>query len=193
MVTVDENKKGFNDKEQEVTSRITDYMTQHAGRELDDYIAGLPPCAVYERCNLYWERAVVVKRYELPYNFEKVYSLLQNVKDIYRVNGHFINCASCDLDIADEALAVQRWDVLQTHAVLAEQSLARMKNYPVAAEFCLRLAYYWAALQDFRKACHYFNLFRKMGISIDHYALWLHDYYRARETLFTSLGKETKD
>lgn len=186
------NKRGLNDKEKKVVSRITDYMTQHAGRELDEYIAGLPPYAVHERCNLYWERAGVVKRYELPYNFEKVYSLLQDAKDTYRVNGHFIDYARFDLDIADEALAVQRWDVMQAHAVLAEQSLVRLKNHPVTAEFYLRLAYYWAALQDFRKACHYFKLFRKAGISIDHYALWLQDYYRVVETLFTPPGRETR-
>lgn len=186
------NKRALNDKEQEVASRVTDYMTQRAGRELDDYIAGLPPYAVHERCNLYWERAGVVKRYELPYNFEKVYSLLQDAKDTYRVNGHFIKCASVDLDIADEALAVQRGDVLKTHAVLAEQSLARIKNHPAASEFFLRLAYYWAALQDFRKACHYLKLFRKTGISIDHYALWMQEYYRAMETICTQPGREAK-
>ncbi|KKM11062.1 hypothetical protein SY88_10400 [Clostridiales bacterium PH28_bin88] len=97
-----------------------------------------------------------------------------------------------NLDIADEALAVQRWDVPQTHAVLGEQSLARLKNYPAASEFFLRLAYYWAALQDFRKACHYFKLFRKTGISIEHYALWIQDYYRALETICTQPGREAR-
>lgn len=182
------DQRDLNAKEQELDARIRDYMKQQAGRELEDYMAKLPPYAVHERCNLYWERAALVKRYEAPYSFEKVYSLLADAKDTYRVNGQFMNSARVDLDIADEALAVQRRDVLQTHVVLAEQSLAQLRKHPAAAEFYLRLAYYWASLYEIPKADHYFRLFEKAGISIDHYAPWLQDYFRTLATFLRQPG-----
>jgi hypothetical protein len=171
----------------EVHAQITGYMIERAGVEIKDYVERLPDYAIYERCAMEIERAAVVKKYERPYKFERVYAIINDVKDIYQINGHFIASAKCNLDIADEALFARRLDVVQEHVIQAERNLAKIKGHPVVSEFYLRLAYYYLSLQDMKKARFFFECFQQTEVSINHYDTWLQGYFNV---LRQALGAE---
>lgn len=168
---------GMSDRYDQVRSRLHTYMANQARKDIEDYIASLPPHAVNERCAMYFEKVGVIKNFESPYDFNRLYAIMKQIKDIYRENCHFVDVIECDLNIVDEALSAQRWDVMREHALQAEESLKVIKNYPNAPEFYLRLALYYFALQDRGKARSYYILFEETGTSIWHYNNWLQNYY----------------
>jgi hypothetical protein len=158
---------------------IMQYMRTQALTDIEKYIDSLEKYEVLQRCIMLTEKAIVLIKYGNDYNFDVIYSILNSAKDIYKVNGMYIDMIKVDLNIADECLKTNRFGTMRKHVNSAEDCMKNISGHPAAVEFNLRLAFYNYILKNMEKAKVYFKAFKESRFSIYHFSWWMQEYYDA--------------
>lgn len=173
---------------------IWDYF-EKAPVEIENYILSLPDYCVDERC--YWENErVFLRRFvkghitqEMEFkNIRSRLEELKNIKGIHIDHGNHIEAIEAGLNIVDEAMACianlknanmksQIRDIMQKQLRMAIEEIENFKVHPATNVLKIRAARYALFLNDRDVARHYFEGFRRSGVSIYHYAHWLQQYY----------------
>ncbi|MDD4592035.1 MAG: hypothetical protein PHG06_16675 [Parabacteroides sp.] len=153
------------------------YMTNQAYLDIENYIEGLAEYEVLQRCSMETEKVIILKKYAREYDFDRIYVIMKNIRDIYKSNGNFINMISTNLNIADECIVSGSFTTMQDHVELVEENIKGLKNHPAMREYTLRLSYYNYVLGKKDKANDFFKAFKETNISVSHFAYWLQEYY----------------
>lgn len=168
--------------------KVIDYMKKDALPDIDKYILTLKDYEIGQRCHMEKERVGVLKEHIKPYNFLSIYNHMTDIKDIYRKNGMLKDAILTDLDIADECFAPENLEgerikalpleKMKEHVAYAEESLSKLKKYPIVDEFNIRLAMYFFKLNDLSKAKKHLEEYECGSMAIDNYAFWVQMYYQ---------------
>ncbi|MDI6602305.1 MAG: tetratricopeptide repeat protein [Thermoanaerobacteraceae bacterium] len=171
-----------------IYKRIADYMRTKALTDIEEYISSLKDYEINLRCQMEKERVGVIKEHIKPYNFQTIYNHMIDIKDIYKRNGMLVDMIITDLDIADECFAPENLEgeeikalpleKMKEHIEYAEESVSKLKKYPIVDEFNIRLAVYFFKLKDESKAKKYLEKFESGGTTIANYAFWIQRDYR---------------
>jgi len=171
-----------------VHNRINEYMTKDALEDIEDYIKELKDYEINERCRMELEKVCFQKEWIKPYKFDLIYSSMSDIKDIYQKNGMLIEAIFTDLDIADECFALDNYYQntikptpkikMEEHVQMAAESLAKLKKYPKVIEGDIRLAKYYMVLNEKEKAKKHFEAFEEAKMPINHFTVWIQDYYK---------------
>ena len=170
-----------------IRKQINEYMVKDASKEIDIYIAGLKDYEVYQRCNMERQKVIIQKECAKVYDFDNIYRLMVDIKDIYQKNGILIEELSMDLNIADECCAIENYsghtikpaprEKMIEHVEMAANGVLKLKKYPRVAEMNIRLATYYMILNDNQKAQEYFEAFEEAQVPIHHFAFWIQRNY----------------
>jgi len=164
-------------------------------KDIDRYIIDLPDYCVYERCH--WEKELAfLRRIQGPEEFqmntidfyESMFKHLSDIKDIQIEHGNPIQAIEEDLNIADECMAVipvvtehpvtdYLRNKMQKHLNDACNDLEKFRKHPISNEYLVRIARYALFLDDQKGAKEYYDEFVSSGISINHYAGWIQNYF----------------
>lgn len=164
---------------------VKEYMIRQA---FDDITATLNKTSDYEiyfRVKLMKEKAACVKEFIKPYNFNSVYKLLEEVVNIYELNGLNIEAAITRLDIVDESFSINNIvngkfiykDIAEKQVNIVIQQLNTLKKHIAVPEIEIRIAFYCFNLGRRDKARIYYERFRKHQVGILHFKDWIRSYY----------------
>lgn len=176
---------------------INKYMKTDALKDIDEYLSELKSFEVNERCAMELESVSIQKGWIKPYNFKRIYSTMEDVKDIYHKNGNHIEAIFMDLNIADECFAPENWseraiqkipkERMEKHVQLAADGLDRLNKYPRVAEGYIRLAVYYMVLNKRELAKKYFEAFEETNVPIHDFAYWIQNDYEGLRKEFSSV------
>lgn len=153
------------------------YILRGTESEIGDYLLTLPEYCVNEKC--YWlkELAAVQKIDRRNYDFELVLQRLNDLKETLLKYGDYLEALKVGLDISDEAIFQKKNGIVWQSVQQTIKELERFKGHPVEAECFIRIAYYAFAVGQYQCAENYFNQFEKTGVSSEHFADWVQEYY----------------
>lgn len=183
-------------KYKDIRTKIDKYMQSQALKDIEVYTSSLEDFEVKKRCKMELEKVAIQKEWIRPYDFEKIYNTMVDVKDIYQKNGMVIESIFSNLDIADECFSPPNYlnqtlkkiprKRIEEHVKLATEGLRKLDKYPRVAEGYIRLAMYYLGLNDKETSRKYFRDFEKTNTPIHHYAFWLQNYYVLLHREFSS-------
>lgn len=169
--------------------KIITYMKNNAISNLEDYINKLEQYEVIARSYYLKEKAGVIKDYSESYNFEKIYGLLNDIRDIYQNNNLLAKSLELELDIADESLfnitddSIKEKDkffeVMKKYVESVDNELVKLNLLSVLEldTYYVRIAFYYFIIENYEKAKFYLDKFESLEKSILHSAWWIQKYY----------------
>ncbi|WP_416044590.1 hypothetical protein ACMXKO_10160 [Clostridium tyrobutyricum] len=164
---------------------VKKYMITQAFDDITTTLNKTSDYEIYFRVKLMKERVVCIKEFIKPYNFNSVYKLLEEIVNIYELNGLIIEAAITRLDIADESFSIDNIvngktiykDIVEKQVNIVIQQLDTFKKYIAVPEIEVRIAFYCFNLGRRDKAKIYYERFRKHQVSILHFKDWIRSYY----------------
>lgn len=181
----------FNDLHGELPERysilrdqVRCYMDQKAENDIQDHRRALPDEAVFERCYCLKELAGI-ERKKQDYDVQKVISFLNDTVKLYQDNSLLIDEIISRLNIMDELCAIENMDEnfeplsheeMKKQLFMVESLLPKIKQHPIRAEIGIRMSFYCLLIHEYDKCIKYYDLFNEEGISLNHFAPWLHRY-----------------
>ncbi|PTX16375.1 hypothetical protein SAMN04488598_10750 [Halanaerobium congolense] len=169
--------------------KVIAYMKKDAISDLEDYILKLEQYEIKEKSYYLKEKIGLIRDYTEPYNFEKTYELLDDIKNIYQNNNMLAERLGVELDIADEALfnitedSIKEKDkffeVMKKYVELADNELVKLNSLSILEldTYYVRIAFYYLVIGNDKKAKFYLDKFESLEKSILNYALWIQKYY----------------
>ena len=173
--------------------KVEEYMTNQAFDDLTEALNKTTECEINLRVKLMKERAVCVKDFINPYKFNHVYHLLNEVVNIYELNGLIIEAAITRLDIADESFSIDNIvngktiykDIVEKQVNIVIQQLNTFKKHIVVPEIEIRIAMYCFVLNRKNDSKLYYERFKTHKISPLHFKDWIRNYYATLEREFS--------
>jgi len=192
------NPDGFGREYQKEFNEVEQYMTNRAFDDITETLNKTSEYEIHARAMLMKERAGCVKDYVKPYNFNNVYQLLNEVINVYELNGLITETVLLRLDIADECFSIYNMDdgkikyadVMNEQVNVVIQQLETFKKHIVGPEIELRIAAYCLALRRRNEAKLYYMRFKKQRVSPMHFKDWMRNYYANLEREFFEVAND---
>lgn len=180
---------------------VLKYLKNEALKDLEHYLQILKDYEIKERCQIEREKIGVLQAFHKPYEFNRIYESMCDVKDIYNKNGLLIDMVKQDLDIADECFAIDNMngskikaeplEKMKKHVQIAEDNLAKLNSYPIVVEMYIKLSKYYFTLGNWEKSKEHLDAFKSSGVSIHHFAHWIQQDFHLLNSNFNPITSET--